>query len=78
MTFNFQQAKQFLACPKSHTELVLDKNLLVNTCPNTRLAYPIVDEIPRLLVDEAQQLSTEHWQQIMQASHRSPQTGLPQ
>jgi uncharacterized protein YbaR (Trm112 family) len=77
MTFNFQQARQFLACPKSRTELVLDKNTLVSTCPNTRLAYPIVDEIPRLLVEEAQQLTTENWQQIMQSAHRSPQTGLP-
>lgn len=77
MTFPFEQARKFLACPKSHTELVLDQNTLVCTCPQTRLAYPIVDDIPRLLVDEARQLPPEQWQTLMQSNLRSPQTGKP-
>lgn len=77
MTFNFQQARQFLACPQSHSELVLDNNLLVNTCPNTRFAYPIVDEIPRLLAEEAMTLSTEDWQRVMMSAQRSPKSGKP-
>lgn len=41
-----------LACPKDHGELLLvDDEVLYN--PRLRLAYPIEDGIPVLLIDEA-------------------------
>lgn len=45
-----------LACPKCRGPLAYqsDKNCL--TCSSCRLAYPIRDSIPVLLVDEAEKL----------------------
>lgn len=45
-----------LACPLSKAPLVLDGDRLVSTCPDTRRAYRIEDEIPVLLVEEGTQL----------------------
>jgi uncharacterized protein YbaR (Trm112 family) len=77
MTFEFDRIRDILVCPRSKSELVLDGDTLVSTSPDARLQYPIVEEIPRLLVDEAQQLSVEAWGRIMQKAGRDPQTGRP-
>jgi uncharacterized protein YbaR (Trm112 family) len=77
MTFQFEHSRSYLVCPKSRSELVQDAGALISTSPATRLSYPIVDDIPRLLIDEARELPLDEWQQIMERSGRSRDTGLP-
>jgi len=54
-----------LCCPKSKAELVLDDNYLVSTDEQTRLRYRIEDNIPVMLIDEAEELSIEEWREVM-------------
>ena len=61
MTFNFEKSKGYLVCPKCHSDLVLDGESLVCTNPEVRLRYPILEDIPRLLVEEAEELTREAW-----------------
>ncbi len=44
-----------LACPKCHAELRVDEPASELVCTNTEcaLAYPVRDDIPVLLIDEA-------------------------
>lgn len=77
MTFEFEKLKSILVCPKSHAELVMDDSALVSTCSNVRLRYTILEGIPRLLVEEAEQLSLEAWAAVMTRHGRDSGTGLP-
>ncbi len=40
-----------LACPKCKGKLILNKNTLI--CEHDKLSYPIIDDIPVLLIAEA-------------------------
>lgn len=71
MTFNFEKSRSYLVCPKCHSDLVLDGDSLVCTNPDVRLKYPILEEIPRLLVDEAEVLSPDAWKAVMERAGRS-------
>jgi len=75
MAFDFESVKQLVACPQTKTELVCDGDCLVNTDPETRFSYPIIDAIPLLLPSEAKQLSLEEWSKIMNNQQRDPQRG---
>ncbi len=77
MSFDPQHAVKLLICPLSHATLVYDGHGLVSTDPETRLRYAIRDDIPVMLVDEAERLTTEAWQQIMRQHDRDPETGQP-
>lgn len=48
-----------------------DGESLVCTNPEVRLRYPILEDIPRLLVEEAEELSMEAWTAAMQRLGRS-------
>ena len=71
MPFNFEKSRSYLVCPKCHSDLVMDGNALVCTSADERLKYPILEDIPRLLVDEAEELSPEAWQAAMQRAGRN-------
>ena len=71
MGFDFAKSQQFLVCPRSRAPLVQDGDSLVCTNPDVRLKYPILEDIPRLLVDEAEELTPEAWQAVMQRVARS-------
>ena len=71
MAFDFAKSQQFLVCPKCRAPLVQDGNSLVCTNPDVRLKYPILEDIPRLLVDEAEELTPEAWQAVMQRVTKS-------
>lgn len=47
---------EILACPKCKGEVVLTKAEDGLTCASCKLLYPIVDDIPVMLIDEAQPL----------------------
>lgn len=55
-----------LCCPKSKADLVLDGEFLVSTDPETRLKYRIEDNIPVMLIDEAETLEVNEWKKIME------------
>jgi uncharacterized protein YbaR (Trm112 family) len=48
-----------LVCPLCKGPLVYDKNKAELVCRADRLAYPIRDDIPVMLEDEARKLTTE-------------------
>ncbi len=54
-----------LCCPATKADLVLDGNFLVSTDKNTRYSYKIEDDIPIMLIDEAEQLELDTWSSIM-------------
>lgn len=71
MTFNFEKSRSYLVCPKCHSDLVQDGESLVCSNPDVRLKYPILDDIPRLLADEAEELTVEAWAAAMQRAGRT-------
>ena len=75
MTFEFNKISSILVCPKSKAELVMDGDTLVSTSPDSRLRYSIVDDIPRLIVEEAETLDQQTWSAIMQKHGRDAETG---
>lgn len=75
MAFQFEGLSEILVCPKSHAKLVQEGDSLVSVDPETRLQYPIRDEIPVLLVDEATELSADEWAAVMQQHGRDAKTG---
>jgi uncharacterized protein YbaR (Trm112 family) len=54
-----------LCCPKTKADLVLDGNFLVSVDKETRLRYRIEDDIPIMLVEEAEVLDINEWEEIM-------------
>jgi uncharacterized protein YbaR (Trm112 family) len=45
---------EILACPKCKGELTYKEDEQVLECPACRLRYPIRDDIPIMLIDEAE------------------------
>ncbi len=61
---------EIICCPLTKAELVLDGDTLVSTDEKTRLRYKIVDDIPVLLVEEAEKISLDEWTEIMKKHDR--------
>lgn len=47
---------EIIACPKCKGELKYDEEENVLICENCRLEYPIEDDIPILLIEEAREI----------------------
>jgi len=60
-----QELLDILCCPQTKADLVLDENFLVSVDKVTRKRYRIEDDIPIMLIEEAETLSFEEWQEIM-------------
>jgi len=75
MPFHYDKVKDILVCPRSKSELVLDGTALVCVNPELRLSYPVVDDIPRLLDEEASELSVDDWSAVMERHGRDATTG---
>ena len=60
-----QELLDILCCPQTKADLVLDENFLVSVDKVTRKRYRIEDDIPIMLIEEAETLSIEEWQEIM-------------
>ena len=58
-------AIQWLRCPKTGAELVIDGDRLVSRDSTTRLAYPVRDQVPELLPDCGVELSPDEWSTVM-------------
>jgi len=68
--FNFDAVSDILACPECHGKLLNADDALVceQTCGSGghRLRFPVVDGIPRLLVDEATEVTEEEWKELLE------------
>lgn len=71
----FADLLSLIRCPKSKTELVLDDDSLVNTDPATRLRYPVKEQIPILIPEEATILSPGEWELVMGRHGRDHSSG---
>lgn len=50
---------EILACPQCKGELIYDKKQNELICKRDKLAYPIKEEIPIMLIDQARTLTDE-------------------
>ena len=57
-----QKLLEILVCPKTHSSLVLYGDELISK--DARLAYPIRDGIPIMLIEEARELSQEELEKL--------------
>jgi len=57
---------EILACPKTKAPVVQDGEWIVSTDLETRLRYPIRDDIPVMLIDEAETMSEADWRAVME------------
>ena len=55
---------EILACPICKSPLIYDKGAQELICKADRLAFPIRDDIPVMLEDEARVISTEEHDQL--------------
>ena len=53
---------EILVCPKTHSSLVLHVDELISK--EAKLAYPIRDGIPIMLIEEARELSQEEFENL--------------
>ena len=72
MPFDFHQLEEFLVCPASKSPLVQDGHSLVCTDKECRLSFAIRDDIPVMLIEEAETLSSASWAAILQKHGRQP------
>jgi|TARA_Y100000994_G_scaffold190763_1_gene159841 uncharacterized protein YbaR (Trm112 family) len=64
MSFNFGAVSDILACPQCRGELICIGDSLICNSSDQRLRFPIVDGIPRLLLEESSPLSDEQWDEL--------------
>ena len=76
MTFDFDAVRDIVRCPKSHSPLIHDGEALICTDATCRLKFPIRDDIPILLLDEAEELSEDAWRAII-SRHAPPASHQP-
>ncbi|PID63143.1 MAG: hypothetical protein CR986_00295 [Ignavibacteriae bacterium] len=57
---------EVLCCPLTKSDLILDGDYLISSDKESRMRYKIKNGIPILLIDEAEKLSLNEWQKIME------------
>lgn len=62
-----------LVCPKTKAPLIQVGDWLYSTDRESRLRYPIREDIPIMLIEEAQQVDTEEFDRIVGASPKQQQ-----
>lgn len=56
---------EILCCPATKADLILEGDTLISTDKKTRYRYKIEDDIPIMLIDEAEKLELVAWTEIM-------------
>lgn len=64
-----EELLKILCCPLTKAPLVLENNYLISTDKNTRKKYKIVDDIPIMLIDEAEEVPLDEWLEIMKRNN---------
>lgn len=57
---------EILVCPESKAKLVEIGDTLVSTDPETRRRYKVEDGIPRMLIEDSEQLDEATWKGLME------------
>ncbi|MEZ6046043.1 MAG: hypothetical protein R3C11_10780 [Planctomycetaceae bacterium] len=65
MSFDLEPLQNILACPKCRSKLIQDDTRVVCRNADCRLAFEVLDDIPVMLIDEAQQLVQEEWETVL-------------
>ena len=65
MTIDLSQYADFLVCPVCHSKFVVDGHSFVCRAKDCRLRFAVKDDIPVMLADEAQPLSSDEWSAVM-------------
>lgn len=73
MTIDLSQYLQIMVCPSCHSKLLIDKQSLVCKSSDCRRKFLVKDDIPVMLADDAQTLSSDEWSVLM-AHHASVAT----
>lgn len=60
-----------LCCPETKADLVLEGDFLISTDKATRRKFRIEDDIPIMLIDEAETMDIKDWTEIMK-KHGKP------
>ena len=68
MSFEFDAIASLVKCPGCGAALIPSETALVCANPEHRFSYPILDGIPLLLAEEAQELPVEEWTLIASSS----------
>ena len=55
-------------CPSCRGPLSRKIETLVCQTPDCRLSYPIIDRIPVMLIDQATELASDEWNEVVQIS----------
>jgi uncharacterized protein YbaR (Trm112 family) len=66
-----QELLDILACPACKEAVVLDGETLVCVNGECRRRYRIEDDIPIMLIDESEELSSEDWSQTAAAGKKN-------
>jgi hypothetical protein len=56
---------EILACPKTKAPVFQDGDWIISTDPETRLRYPIRDDIPVMLIEEAEAMPENEWRDAL-------------
>jgi len=75
MPLQHRELEQFLVCPATKSPLVADEGSLVCSDPQCRLKFPIRDDIPIMLVEEAAAMPPDDWAALMRKHGRDPAAG---
>ena len=65
MTIDLSQYAELLVCPVCHSKFVVDGHSFVCRSKECRLRFAVKDDIPVMLADEAQPLSSDDWSAVM-------------
>ena len=52
-----EELLEILVCPQCHGDLTYDRTAEKLTCSACRLRYPIVDDVPVMLIEEAERIA---------------------
>jgi len=76
MSFDPKLLNEILVCTKCRSPLVRDGDALVCVTADCRLRFPILHEIPNMLVEDALPVPVDEWAPVMRRSGRDTETGL--
>ncbi len=66
---------EILRCPESHAPLILDGEWLVSTDAASRRRYKVEDDIPNMILEEAETLEEDAWVAVMRGHGVIPDGG---
>lgn len=75
MSFDLKLLDRILVCTKCRAPLVPDGDGLVCVSSDCRLRFPVLHEIPNMLLEDSTPLAPEEWSGVMSRSGRDTTTG---